>query len=481
MTHVDRNIEVHQTGYVRSLIFKTRGCGIKSLIGLIVFAAFFMGATASSHATFSITASPSSVCPGDQITVTIVEDCMDPDNEWYYSWLDPDNISDWTCTAYNQEAGTATFVGHYKAQNSDAGNQLTWTYEDYCYGPSSTSPITVVGAWYVDINPECGDNWIGNPITYTVVVKPSGATSPDTITWSGDVQSGATGTSTTQTYTTTGSKQATANVGTSTANATEVIHKLLSVCDADCPSPSAGRITLGIGETASIGVLPKPSLYGFTMASQGQGGSSVTGNGHFTASQSGGENPTVVCEIGYGSGPTTTISYSIQAPTGLTYVGCTSDQISPYDTATQGEKNQIGYGRVFEMQILPYSVSFKNAKIQEVVPTLLHQFPSPAYTLSTVPGSNPAVWADCSIGVNINTDKVWMPMVLIGALLKNGVMTADSFVVPIPYQYKNANGDWVQFANGASNTHTYSWFTTGVTTLSVSPGTVQGQSGGPWQ
>jgi hypothetical protein len=339
MTQIARNIQLEQAGRAHSLTSRTcGGGGIKQLIGLILFAAIFMGATMSSLATFSITAVPSanpagsSVCPGDQITVTIVEDCMDPDDEWYYAWLNPNNINDWTYTV-NWETYTVTFVGHYTAQTGDAGNQLTWTYEDYCYGPSSTSPITVVGADSVTISPNYADNWVGNSITYTVVLKPSGATSPDTITWTGDVTSGSTGTSTSKSYTDTGSKTATAHVGTSTASGTVTIHQIISLCTAQVPTPP-NRTTLGILEQTTLALDPSANA-AWTPDANSIGHSSLTGNGaqsFFTAGKTDKENPKINCRLGDANGPQSTLTYSIVAPSGFSYVGVNPALCAPFDT-----------------------------------------------------------------------------------------------------------------------------------------------------
>lgn len=445
MTQIARNIQVQQTGRACSLTPKTRHVGIKSLIGLLFFAAFFMGATMSSHATFSITASPSSVCPGDQITVTIVEDCMDPDNEWYYGSLDPNNITDWTCTDFNLETYTATFVGHYTAQNSDAGNQLTWTYEDMCYSPSSTSPITVVGADSVTRSPDYADNWVGNSITYTVVLKPSGATSPDTITWTGDVTSGATGTTTSKSYTDTGTKTATAKVGTSPASASVTIHKLISTCDANCPTPKVGRTDLGIGETVTLTADPSVSVYHWGLTSAGH--SSISGGG-FTASQTGGESPTVTAQLGDASGPTTTISYNIKAPTGYYYTGIGA--LGPNLPPLGPPNNTMIVSMYLQGLLQPTSVSFAKATLHENVANTSATFPNPppnGTKVTMIGGTFALGIQDCSTGYAMDL-LATQPLPI---TLMNGAASTVTETFAITYDYVNADGAKVQF--GGSSCH----------------------------
>jgi hypothetical protein len=225
-----------------------RNCRFKSLFALLSVPALFYVSTAmSTFADITITISPSTVCPGDTITVDVDEDCDGSLNENLTQKTGP-ALSNFQCVYDDEDLGIASYEGTYVAKNSDAGSTLNWSFSDDCYGETSAATgVTVVGADSVAISPDYADNWTGNTITYTVKTIPAGVTCPDTITWTGDVTSGATGTTTTKSYTDTGSKTATAHVGSSHADGTVTIHKLVSTCEAACPTPSS-RTDLGIGE-----------------------------------------------------------------------------------------------------------------------------------------------------------------------------------------------------------------------------------------
>ena len=175
-------------------------------------ALFYVSTAMSSFADMTVTITPGVVCPGDTITVAVYEDCDGADNE-YLTRENRPALSNFGCVYDDEDLGSASYSGTYVAKNSDAGNTLNWSFSDYCFGDTSAATgVTVVGADSVTISPNYAHNWTGNTITYTVTTKPAGVSCPDTITWTGDVTSSATGTTTSKSYTDTGSKTATAHV-----------------------------------------------------------------------------------------------------------------------------------------------------------------------------------------------------------------------------------------------------------------------------
>jgi hypothetical protein len=457
-----------------------RNCRFKSLFALLsVTALFYVSTAMSTFADITITISPSTVCPGDTITVDVDEDCDGSLNENLTKKTGP-ALSNFQCVYDDEDLGIASYEGTYVAKNSDAGSTLNWSFSDDCYGETSAATgVTVVGADSVAISPDYADNWTGNTITYTVKTIPAGVTCPDTITWTGDVTSGATGTTTTKSYTDTGSKTATAHVGTSTAAGTLTIHKLVSTCDADCPTPKVGRTDLGLGETVILTIEPAATPFAWSLINGGH--SSISG-GSFTASQTGGESPTVQCQLADAGGPIGTWAYNTKAPTGINYFGTLISPLPPYDqTILAPPNNHIGYGLGFVGRVTPASVSFAKARIREHLATQTHTFPDGITTLTSEAADITLLFGDCSVGINVYSDGVGMGLEPYSALQKGGVMTADSYTRNCPIQYEDADNNWDEVVSGSSCAHIYSWSTSGVTTITVTPGSVSPKSGGPWR
>jgi hypothetical protein len=464
----------------RSVAGSRRARGRALLLGV----AALMAATAHALAYFSITASPSSVCVGDAITVTVETDCGIPEltDTVYVGGPDLTELTPWT---YNSDAGVWYWQGTFTTTLTYSGNYLGWSAYDDCAEWQSTDNVAVVAASMVQMSPNYADNWVGNTIGFQCVLVPSGATSPRGVTWSGLGPGGSgtgSGNTVSTSYASTGPQTATATVGISSANKSVTIHSLSTSANADCPAPKS-RTALGIGEMTFLAVDPSATcVWSLSEGSSSSISSSSGASAMFTASWSS-ETVTVVCHLGDAGGPqpSTPIVYNIVAPSGMAYLADLGKD-EPFASYTRGIYF-FGTRHGFKTQYMPNSVSFARLaaceRLREHVPYQNHLFPDTDFSLTTLAADVVPSIADCSYGINISQDVFGM-----GAKMSTEALgdpaTADSCTVNCPLQYKNAEGTWVTF--DSSNIHVYNWSEAFVSTLTGtdSAGSQSSSADGPW-
>ena len=474
-----------------------------ALLSVLVGAWAAVGTMRAWGQTFQATATPSSVCVGGTITVTLQDDCrgdyyLDSESGTGYfnntgnTYYTGPGLGYLECAGITN--GVYTYTNTYTTVASDGGNYLQWTFYSSCYDPTSTASVPVVAVNTVTFSPTNTDNWVGNTISFTANTIPPGVTCPCTTTWTGLGIGGNTGTSVQTYYTNTGTQTATAWVGTSSNTAPLTIHQLVATCVDPLPVPQVGRTNLGLGELVNLTVNPPgPGSNFWLLLNSGHSSLRILPNR--SAVLAAGESPSTVdgvvgvtCQMAGINSPQATYGpITILAPTSIVYTSYIENW-DLYQVMATGT-NMIGLQGLFQAQVAPLTVSFTNAQIRENPTQQIFTFPCGSDALEVSNGPYPPFQVDDTDEysrplLNAWVDKIgFFPTKPITDLISANtrVMTNFSATISVPLEYQDANGNWHNFY---THTSCINISATGVTTLSAgAPGAVISSpptNSGPW-
>jgi len=230
------------------------------------------------------------------------------------------------------------------------------------------------------------------------------------------------------------------------------------------------RTTLGLGEKVLCSVYPPVSV-----TWEVDEGSVLPDNGmntDFTASKSP-ANSTVHAKIGTVD---CTLDFEVIAPEGITY--------EPDDAWTDGfpltngpPNNFIGNGRKFPAIIQPTTVSFKGLEFRENKPGNTWTWPD------LTPDSTPKKEIDFIVDFgNHVTDKVQAPPEPYSRLHDGTSYVGFDYMIDVPLEYRNEDGEWVEFMSASENRHQRIFTASGTCSLKViGDNTQESDPKGPWQ
>jgi PKD repeat protein len=171
-----------------------------------------------------------------------------------------------------------------------------------------------------------------------------------------------------------------------------------------------------------------------------------------------------------------TLDFEVIAPDGMEY--------SPDDADTGGypltegpPADLIGNGRVFPITIQPTTVSFHRLDFRENIPEQAWEWPDGTDDVKE------AVEVDFDILCgNDGIDNISHPPDPYARLHNGTQYVSFSYTIEVPLEYKNENGQWIEFMSGNENYHEQIFTASGECSLKVTAdNTQESDPRGPWQ